>query len=451
MRHRLIEIDWPEFGGPGDCPVFTPDDFARRLAATRHAMQSRGLSHLLVYGDREHCANLLWLAGLDPRFEEALLILGPRAEPLLLTGVECEAYLPVSTLFTSGGLRQERYAPFSLPNIVHQEASRPLDEILRGEGITSASTAGVAGWKALDLPAYLMDILRATSGTAVDATGLFIDPEDGLRTSVTAKEIAYFEYSNVLASEGVKNILRGLRLGEADHDLMTLAGFNGFPQGCHWGLKTGRHRISLASPNGSRVERGLPLSTNVCYRGSNTCRSAWVARDARDLPEAARDYVDAFAGPYFSAMAAWFGALAVGRPAGALDAAIRSVLSPEAFGIRFAAGHLIHFEEWLHSPVWPGSPLPLRSGMVFQSDVIPSSKTYASTRLEDTYVLAAPDLQHDFAQGYPQAYARCLARRDFMRATLGIPVDDSVLPLSNLAGLAPPYLESLATVLAVES
>ena len=39
-------------------------------------MEERKLTHLVVYGDREHFANLAYLTGFDPRFEEAVLIVG---------------------------------------------------------------------------------------------------------------------------------------------------------------------------------------------------------------------------------------------------------------------------------------------------------------------------------------------------------------------------------------
>ena len=450
MRHQLISSAWPDFGSPAEPPVFTAVDFEYRLDATRRAMDQAGLSHLIVYGDREHCANLLWLCGLDPRFEEALLIIGPRAEPLILTGIECESYLAISPLFTSGGLRHQRYAPFSLPNIAPEPAPALFD-ILRSEGLGASARVGCAGWKGLDFPAYLMDEIRAATAHATDASALFIDPASGLRTFATAKDIAWFEYSNVLASDGMARVLQGIRVGISDFELIELARFNGFPQGCHWGLKTGAKRISLASPLGTRVEKGQPLSGNVSYRGSNCCRAGWVAAGPQDLPEAARDYVDQFAGPYFAAMGAWFAAFAIGCAAGDLDAAIRSRISPEAFGIKFSAGHLIHFEEWLNSPVWPGSTIPLRSGMLFQSDVIPGSPVFASTRMEDTYALAGRELQRELAVAFPEVYRRCLARRDFMRGTLHLPVDDSVLPLSNLAGIVPPYLLSLDGMLALEA
>ena len=49
----------------------------------RAAMAARGLTHLVLYADREHFANVAWLTNFDPRFEEALLILSHDNTPLL--------------------------------------------------------------------------------------------------------------------------------------------------------------------------------------------------------------------------------------------------------------------------------------------------------------------------------------------------------------------------------
>ncbi len=134
-------------------------------------MESRRLTHLVVYGDREHFANLTYLTGFDPRFEEALLVVPRREAPTLLVGNECEAYLSVSPLFSAGRLRSERFQPFSLLN-QPRGSSRPLDTIFRDLGIVKGSLPGCVGWKyfstaehvlgqrAIDLPAYLVDTLR---------------------------------------------------------------------------------------------------------------------------------------------------------------------------------------------------------------------------------------------------------------------------------------------------
>ena len=74
-------------------------------------MERAGYPPLVVYSDREHFANLAYLTGFDPRFEEALLILSAEPKPLLIVGNECLGYLPISALYRAGGLRIGCYLP----------------------------------------------------------------------------------------------------------------------------------------------------------------------------------------------------------------------------------------------------------------------------------------------------------------------------------------------------
>ncbi|MCC6537259.1 MAG: hypothetical protein IT162_06910, partial [Bryobacterales bacterium] len=121
----------------------------------------------------------------------------------------------------------------------------------------------------------------------------------------------------------------------------------------------------------------------------------------------------------------------------------------EKFGIFLNAGHLIHYDEWVSSPIYAGSEIPIRSGMVFQTDVIPSSKTYFSTRLEDGLAIADAPLRAEVAARFPDTARRIDARREFCRGTLGLPLADEHLPLSNTFGITPPFLLSPLRVLAL--
>jgi hypothetical protein len=71
-------------------PLLPAGLYAERLEGVRSAMDARGYDHLVVWGDREHSANLAYLSGFDPRFEEALLVVGPTGDPAVLVGNECE-------------------------------------------------------------------------------------------------------------------------------------------------------------------------------------------------------------------------------------------------------------------------------------------------------------------------------------------------------------------------
>ena len=458
-RHRLIETEWPDFGPePLAAPPVPPQECAARLDRLRARMEERRLSHLLVYGDREHFANLAWLTNFDPRFEEALLVLrADGSHPLLVVGNECESYLPISPLWKSGALRAERYQPFSLLD-QPRDASRSLQDILRSEGIGAGAAVGCAGWKyygdphRMDTPSYIVDTVRDLAGAdmAVDATDLFVHPAWGLRTTCSAAEIAFFEYTNVKASLAMRRIHFALRPGLTDHQLLAEARYDGLPLSCHITCKAGPHRVSLASASGHVVERGHTWSANVAYWGSNICRAGWVVEGASELPASARDYVPAFAGPYFEAMCEWLGMLQPGVPGAALHDLIHQRLPFERFGIFLNPGHLIHLDEWVSSPIYASSALPIRSGMVLQTDVIPTSTAYFSTRMEDGVAVADARLQAAIGAQYPDTWARCQSRRRFVEATLGIQCPAEVLLLSNMACLVPPYLLRPTTVLALE-
>jgi hypothetical protein len=78
--------------------------------------------------------------------------------------------------------------------------------------------------------------------------------------------------------------------------------------------------------------------------------------------------------------------------------------------------------------------------MVIQSDVIPSSPVYFSTRMEDGFAIADHALRAEIQLGYPECYARIEQRREFIQTALGVALPDEVLPLSNMACLVPPFL-----------
>jgi hypothetical protein len=59
---------------------------------------------------------------------------------------------------------------------------------------------------------------------------------------------------------------------------------------------------------------------------------------------------------------------------------------------------------------------------------------------EDGIALADEPLRQQMAREFPACRQRIEARRAFMRERLGIAIDDSVLPLSNMPAVLAPYL-----------
>ena len=131
----------------------------------RKRSAERGLDRIVVYADREHSANLSYLTGFDPRFEEALLVVGPDEVPAILVGNECWGMADAAPLT----MRRHLFQDFSLPS-QPRDRSLPLAEILGEEGIGAGSRVGVVGWKVfddgavIDLPAFIVDELRRLTG-----------------------------------------------------------------------------------------------------------------------------------------------------------------------------------------------------------------------------------------------------------------------------------------------
>ena len=119
------------------------------------------------------------------------------------------------------------------------------------------------------------------------------------------------------------------------------------------------------------------------------------------------DYVERLVAPYFEAVAEWYGALHIGQTGGALHEIIHRHLGDPFFGIFLNPGHQIHLDEWVNSPVAPGSRVELRSGMALQVDIIPATGTdYFTTNIEDGVALADETLRATFAERYPAAWDR---------------------------------------------
>ena len=73
---RLLENAWPAFSSRFEALLVPGKLHHGRITALQHELESNNFSHAVVYADREHFANLHFLTNFDPRFEEAVLLLG---------------------------------------------------------------------------------------------------------------------------------------------------------------------------------------------------------------------------------------------------------------------------------------------------------------------------------------------------------------------------------------
>jgi hypothetical protein len=444
-RPALVDIELPEFGMPDAMPEVAAATYRTRLDRLVRRAGERGYDRLLLWADREHSPNVAWLTGFDPRFEDALVVVGDD-DPAILVGNECWGIAGAAPL----PMRRHRFQDFSLPN-QPRDRSRPLAEILADEGVRAGARIGLVGWKTYgssassDLPAYLVDAVRALvgpSGGAENATDLLIDPGDGLRVLNEAEQLAQFEWASCQTSQGVRQLLRGLRPGMSEREAVALLGWNGWPLSCHLMLTAGeRATYGLFSPGDRPIERGDRFTTAFGIWGALTCRAGFVVEDAAELPEPIRDYVDRLVGPYFAAIAEWYRTIRIGVTGGELFDVVDRHLGDPFFGIFLNPGHQLHLDEWVASPIWRGSTVELQSGMALQVDVIPATGTaYFTTNIEDGIALADAALREELATRFPEAWRRIVGRRAFMAETLEIELHPEVLPLSNLPAVLAPFL-----------
>jgi hypothetical protein len=444
-RAELTQVDLPDFGMPEAMPQLPPRRHAERVDRLRERAAERGYDAVVVYADREHSASMSYLTGFDPRFEEALLVVGPGDQPAILAGNECWKLAGAAPL----PMRTHLYQDLSLPS-QPRDRSRPLGEILRSEGVAAGRRVGLVGWKlfadraASDVPAFIVDELRAICGpgNVENATDLLIGAADGLRVINEPEQLALFEYAACHTSQGVRELLFGLEPGMTEQEAVRLLGWNGMPLSCHLMLTSGpRASFGLLSPGDRRVGRGDRFTVAFGVWGALNCRAGFVVGDGGELPAGIGDYVERLVGPYFEAVAEWYGALHIGQTGGVLQEIIDRRLGDPFFGIFLNPGHQLHLDEWVNSPVAPGSPVELRSGMALQVDIIPATGTdYFTTNIEDGVALADESLRGQLAQAYPDAWRRIQARRAFMRDALGIDLHPDVLPFSNIPAYLPPFL-----------
>jgi len=443
---RLARVELPDFGTSARRPEIPAALYAARLERLRERANARGLDRLVVYADREHSASLAYLTGFDPRFEEAVLVVGPGGPPAILVGNECRGMAAAAPLPMRPILHQD----LSLPG-QPRDRSRPLGDVLRDEGIRPGTRVGVVGWKtygtpdAMDAPSYLVDELRrltGAAGSAENATDLLIDAADGLRVVNEVEQLAVLEDAACRTSGGVLRLLRGLRPGLTEREAVQLLEWDGSPLSCHLMLSAGeRAALGLLGPGDRPIAHGDPFTVAFGIWGALTCRAGFVVENAAGLPPGIADYVERLVAPYFETVVAWYEALHVGQTGGALQEIVDRGLGDPFFGIFLNPGHQIHLDEWVSSPIRPGSTIELRSGMALQVDIIPATGTrYFTTNIEDGIALADSSLRGELAARFPEAWARIVARRRFMADELGIDLHPDVLPLSNLAALLPPFV-----------
>lgn len=443
MVIELRKVALPDFGAPGRQPQVPASSYEARVKA---AYERAGCDWLAVYADREHFGNIVFLTGFEPRFEEAFLLLGPKGERILLTGNESESYAPLAGL---PGLTVLVAQSLSLMGQDRTRHPRLADR-LRDAGLRTGDSVGLVGWKYLEpeeddepqgaffVPAIhvrMFERLVGPAGAVRDATPILMHPETGLRAIIDADQIAAFEWASTRASLALWRIVSGV--SESDDEFTAAARMNyaGDPLNVHTMLASagpGETVIGLRSPVGRRLSRGDGITTAIGFWGALSSRAG--------LFDTGNDAFLKAASAYFEGLLAWYETADIGVTGGALHEAVVGKLAEGGLRSALNPGHLTGHEEWMNSPVRPGSTEKLASGMPFQVDVIPVPMPAGWTlNCEDPVTFADKALRDALKSRHPECFARIEARRAFMRDELGVTVKDNILPLSSTPLCLPPF------------
>lgn len=466
MKNHSIEyarVPSPVVDVPDTAPTIPLAVLESRRDRLCARMRSGGLDHLLVYADREHCANFAWLAGFDPRFEEAVVLLSADGAMTMVLGNEnigMPDYVGIEG-------RRVHFPTFSLIS-QPRSGARPFVDILAESGIVRGSAVGICGWKyytaedgcsaeAFETPHWIVEEVKKAAGaggdgdavgvgvrgrgSVVNAGRLFMSPSDGLRTVLEVEQIAQYEYACCLVAKAYQEMLGMVRPGVTERQLASAFAGGGYPQSVHPMISTGnKARWGLSSPSDKAVALGDFLTSGYGLKGALMARAAFVASTAADLPVPCRSWVEEVAMPYYRTAALWYESVRAGVSGARILWLVESEFPRARFGWTLNPGHFIGDDEWVSSPFTGGSAV-LRSGSYLQFDLIPDPPVpLFGANMEDGFLIADEDLRAQITSGYPRMGERFARRRKYLKEVLGIAISDDLLPMSDLAGFYTPLL-----------
>lgn len=419
-----------------------------RKDAILNRMKENDLDSIVVWADLEHGNNFEYLVGFLPRFEEALLVLHKDGTAEIVLGNEnlnkaSKSRIPVTPV---------HMPHFSLPN-QPMKTDKSVSEILEQCNLSQDKKVGLVGWKnftskhdenseLFDLPAFIVEALKKNLPDTkfINATFIFIG-ENGARCTNNANEFAHYEFGAALAGNCILKAMDKLDVNVSEMEVADELDAGGQTHSVVTIMATGaRFEKANMYPTNKKIKLADPLSITTGFKGGLQSRGGYAVHDESELPENLKGYLDAVAKPYFNAVVHWLENIHIGMKGRELYDSIENVLPKEKYGWTLNPGHLCADEEWLSSPVYPESEEVLKSGMLFQIDIIPSVSGFGGISCESGVMIADKELRDSIASEYSEIWDRIVKRQEYMRNELGIQISDEILPTSMATAYCKPWL-----------
>lgn len=451
MNIEWKKVELPDFEVQDEMPEIPKEIYEARCKKLYDTSNSKWVA---IYGDREHFANIHYFTEFDPRWEEALLILGPNNTKYMLIGNEGLIYESAIKLEAEIILCQT----FSLMG-QDRTISKNLENILKDIGMRQGDSVGVCGWKYVEqseignhqaffVPTFVIDCMQSIVGGSefvIDITEKVMHPITGLRAHNEVEQLAVFEWGAARASKALWNIVKGTKPNISEFEVVSHMGYAGEPLTMFMNYATGKDEIvGLRSPSGKLVEEGDGVFTALGYRGGLSCRAGLIEAENEE-------FLNKWAIPYFKGIVAWYEKAAIGVKGGDVHQQVLEALKEGGLRPLLNPGHSTGTDEWLHTFFTPGNEEVITSGMAIQCDIIPTPvEDGVQLNSEDTVAFADEDLRQSIKAKYPEMWKRIEARQKFMREDLGINISDDILPFSTTPGYYAPLFLSSDHVLKVK-
>ena len=452
---RLKEIKIPELEQNLKPVVLSDETMNERKEKLLAKMRSNGYEAIVIYAELEHGSNFEYLCGFLPRFEEALLILHSCGKAYMVLGNE--------NLNKASKSRIEVEAVhmpyFSLPN-QPMETDKSVVEILSQCELEKLKSIGLVGWKNFtskfddntalyDIPYFVVEAIKNICREAKfsNATKLFIG-ENGVRTINNANEFAHYEFGAALAGNCILETMQEFDEGKTEMQVAEKLSAFGQQHNVVTIMAAGeRFEKANMYPSNKVIKNGDRISITTGFKGGLQSRGGYAVFCEEELPEGEKDYLEKVAIPYFTAVKTWLETIHIGMNGKELYDKIEEVMPKAQYGWSLNPGHLCGDEEWLASPVYPDSVEVLRSGMLFQIDIIPSVSGYGGISCESGVMLADEILREKIKNEYPEIWDRIQKRIAYIKEELGINISEEVIPTSSATAYCRPFLLDKKTAL----
>ncbi|GAA5416960.1 hypothetical protein Pryu01_01999 [Paraliobacillus ryukyuensis] len=448
MEIQLKQVTPPKIHTNIQSVILTDDTLAKRHENFLRKMKKHQIDTAVIYADREHGANFEYFTGFVPRFEEACLVLHDNGESYLLLGNEN------LKLASKSRIKAEAvHIPFfSLPN-QPMGNDKKFADYFEEANISPDARIGIIGWKLFtstvydnndmfEIPYYFVNEMYkylSEQGKLINFASALISPIDGIRTVNNANEIAYYEYGGTLAGSALYRALQRVEIGKTEKEIAALLAQDGQPNSVTTITATGaRFTNAVVYPRDKEIQLQDTFSITVGYKGGLSSRAGYIVEEPSQLPDEQKDYIERAARPYFTAYATWLETIKTGLSGKDMYAQMKQTLPQEEYGWWLNPGHFTADEEWLASPFTKDSTAVVKSGQLFQIDIIPSITGYAGTSCEEPIAIADSHLRAALKKAYPAVWHRIQTRRTYLIEILNINIADEVLPLSDTIGFYAP-------------